>query len=116
MIRPAQSAGYQPFTANDFSARFNLRGGQHDESVLRIDSLDLVDPFHMKDLHGSLSILDSNLIGRVDVLPGGYSARFSNSASGVVNISTLPATGSAELYHWRQRDQSVRQRSRFVRR
>lgn len=77
-------------TADDFSARVNLRGGTREETVVYLDGLKLIDPFHLKDLQGALSIVDSNLIDRVDVLPGGFAAIYGDHASGIVSIRTLP--------------------------
>ena len=77
--------------ANDFSARFSLRGGWPDEATIRLDGLDLPDPFHLKDVQGAFSIVDSNLVRRVDVLPGSFGAAYGNSASGIVDISTITA-------------------------
>jgi outer membrane receptor protein involved in Fe transport len=77
-------------TADDFSARINLRGGTREETAVYLDGLKLIDPFHLKDLQGALSIVDSNLIDRVDVLPGGFPAIFGDQASGIISIDTLP--------------------------
>jgi hypothetical protein len=76
---------------DDFSARINLRGGTREETAVYLDGLKLVDPFHLKDLQGVFSIVDSNLVDHLDVLPGGFPAIFGDQASGIVNIDTLPA-------------------------
>ena len=76
-------------TADDFSARINLRGGIREETAVYLDGLKLIDPFHLKDLQGALSVVDSNLINHVDVLPGGFPAVYGDQASGIVNIRTL---------------------------
>jgi hypothetical protein len=75
--------------ADDFSAQINLRGGTREETAVYLDGLELIDPFHLKDLQGALSIVDSNLVDRVDVLPGGFPAIYGDRASGMVNIHTL---------------------------
>ena len=75
--------------ANDLSARFSLRGGYPDETALRLDGLELIDPFHLKDLTGVFSIVDSNLVESAEVLPGGFPVQFGDHASGVVNINSL---------------------------
>lgn len=77
-------------TADDFSARINLRGGLREETGVYLDGLELIDPFHLKDLQGAFSIVDSNLVEQVDVLPGGFPATYGDHASGVVDIQTLP--------------------------
>ena len=77
--------------ANDFSAKINMRGGSYEETGLYLDGLELIDPFHLKDLQGAFSIVDSNLIGSADVLPAGFPTNFGDYASGIVDIRTLPA-------------------------
>jgi len=77
-------------SADDFSARINLRGGTREETAVYLDGLKLIDPFHLKDLQGAFSIVDSNLIERVDVLPGGFPAIYGDQASGIVSVDTLP--------------------------
>ncbi len=76
--------------ADDISARINLRGGTREETAVYLDGLKLTDPFHLKDLQGALSIVDTNLIDRVDVLPGGFPAVYGDQASGIVRVQTLP--------------------------
>ena len=78
-------------TADDFSARINLRGGTREETAVYLDGMKLIDPFHLKDLQGVFSIVDSNLIDRVDVLPGGFPAIYGDQASGIINVRTLPS-------------------------
>lgn len=83
-------------TADDFSARIHLRGGAREETAVYLDGLKLIDPFHLKDLQGAFSIVDSNLIERVDVLPGGFPASYGNQASGIVSVDTLPTPEQSE--------------------
>ena len=54
--------------ATDFSSRFSIRGGGHDEVLVTFDGLELNDPFHLKDFGGGgMSIIDAGVIGSVDV-------------------------------------------------
>ena len=80
-----------PAVASDeLSARINLRGGTRDEIAVRLDGMDLIDPFHLKDLTGIFSIIDSNLIDTASVLPGGFPIKYRDQSSGFVNIDSLP--------------------------
>jgi hypothetical protein len=80
-----------PAVASDeLSARINLRGGTRDEIAIRLDGMDLIDPFHLKDLTGIFSIIDSNLIDTASLLPGGFPTKYRDQSSGFVNIDSLP--------------------------
>ncbi|MBM3844637.1 MAG: hypothetical protein FJ397_15480, partial [Verrucomicrobia bacterium] len=49
--------------ADDISAQFWVRGAPQSEVRGRLDGLDLIEPFHLKDVGGALSIVDPAVIG-----------------------------------------------------
>lgn len=78
------------------SARLNVRGATDREVLLRLDGLDLVHPYHMPDLDGAFSILDVAAIGGIDVMSGGFPARYGDRLAGIVEMHSRspPARGS----------------------
>lgn len=81
--------------ATDFSGPFNLRGGAIDEVKIVLDSVELVEPYHMQTLFSPLSIIDPGIIGQAEVLSGGFTADYGNHMSGVINIASGIPDGPA---------------------
>jgi len=79
--------------ADDFTARFWVRGAPNRQLLVRVDGADLLEPFHLKDVDGALSIIDLHAISRLDLMTGGFNADYGNSAAGVLTMETLTATG-----------------------
>lgn len=86
-------------SANDFSAKFNIRGGEDNEVLVMLDGMELTDPFHVKDIMGgALSIVDATIIQNADILTGGFNAEYGNKMSGVFNISSIQPTENTKSF------------------
>jgi len=79
-------------TGLDISARFNIRGGQEDETQVLMDGAEIYDPFHVRDLYRAFSTIDAEAIGAVDVLTGGFPLQYGGRMSGIIDMSSLKPT------------------------
>ncbi len=75
--------------ADDFTAKFWVRGAPQRQLLVRLDGADLLEPFHLKDVDGALSIIDLQIISRLDLMTGGFNSDFGNRAGGVLAMETL---------------------------
>jgi hypothetical protein len=83
--------------ANDFSARFALRGGETDDLLTLVDGVPLLDPFHLQDYGGALSAIDLGVVERIALLGDGFGARFGERLGGVIQVETRRPRGGHEL-------------------
>jgi len=80
-------------TAANSSASFNVRGSLARDTSLVLDGLELYDPFHLRDFQSPFSLIDSNVVERIDFLGGGYTADLGDRHGGFVDISTSASHG-----------------------
>ena len=74
--------------ASDYSARFSVRGGEKDGVSVRLDGMELYNPYHLQDFGGAISLIGLGLIQRADLLMGGFPAEYGQKMSGVFDITT----------------------------
>jgi len=84
---------------NDFSAGFNVRGGEADQNLVLLDGIQIYNPFHMGGLFGTF--IDKAVSG-VDVITGAFPSRYGGRLSSVLDVKSLEETrnglhGTAEV-------------------
>lgn len=72
----------------DFSARFRVRGGDADETLVLLDGMELYSPFHLQDFGGALSVLDLLAVSRAHFFAGAFPAEFGDRLSAVLDVKT----------------------------
>ena len=74
--------------SSDYSARFSVRGGEKDDISVRLDGIELYNPYHLQDFGGAVSLVGLDLIQRTELLIGGFPAEYGEKMSGVFDITT----------------------------
>ena len=61
--------------SSDYSARFSVRGGEKGDISVRLDGLELYDPYHLQDFGGAVSLIGLDLVQNTQLLMGGVPCR-----------------------------------------
>ena len=72
---------------NELSAKFNVHGGDANENLVLIDGTEVYDPYHIKEVsNASIGIFNVDMIKKMDLITGGFSARCGDRMSSVLDI------------------------------
>lgn len=69
---------------NDYSITYNVRGGEGDQNLVRLDGVTVFNPSH---LGGLFSTFDANAVDRVDFFSGGFPASHPGRLSSVLDVT-----------------------------
>ena len=79
---------------NDYSIGYNVRGGESDQNLVRLDGMTILNPSH---LGGLFSTFDVNAVDHADFLTGGFPAEYSGRLSSVLDVALRH--GNHERFH-----------------
>lgn len=72
---------------NEFSAKFNVRGGTPDENLVLVNGAQVYEPFHVKEApNASIGIFNIDMMKKVSLVTGGFSAKYGDRMSAVMDI------------------------------
>ncbi|MCY4554056.1 MAG: TonB-dependent receptor [Candidatus Poribacteria bacterium] len=74
--------------SSDYSARFSVRGGEKDDISVRLDGMELYNPYHLQDFGGAVSLIGLELVQNTQLLIGGFPAEYGEKMSGVFDLKT----------------------------
>ena len=74
--------------SSDYSTRFSVRGGEKDDISVRLDGMELYNPYHLQDFGGAISLIGLELVQNTELLIGGFPAEYGEKMSGVFDITT----------------------------
>jgi hypothetical protein len=74
--------------SDDISTRLNVRGGYDRDLLIRLDGLELYEPYHLKDWNGVFGIVDVHALGGVQLSSGGFGAEYGDKTAGVLDMSS----------------------------
>ncbi|AHG90367.1 TonB-dependent receptor plug [Gemmatirosa kalamazoonensis] len=70
---------------NDYTAGYNVRGGESDQNLVLLDGIPVYNPFHLGGLFGTFI---DQAVGSVDMLVGGFPAEYGGRLSSVLDVHT----------------------------
>ena len=87
-------------TAHDISTRLSVRGSLDREVMVRLDGLELYEPFHLRDADGVFGIVDIQSLGQIDLVTGGFGVEHGGRFGGLFDLRTRspPETGTRTTF------------------
>jgi hypothetical protein len=74
--------------SGDISTQLNVRGSTGRDLLVRLDGMELIEPYHLRDVEGVFGIVDIQSVGEIDLVTGGFGVEFGNRYGGVLDMRT----------------------------
>ncbi|HET7496730.1 MAG TPA: TonB-dependent receptor plug domain-containing protein [Candidatus Eisenbacteria bacterium] len=74
--------------SSDYAASFLVRGGESDETLVRFDGFDLLEPYHIPYWGGAISVVSPDVVQTMQLSRGGLPARYGRELSGALEIQS----------------------------
>lgn len=75
-------------THNEMSSQYNVRGGSFDENCVYINGIEIYRPLLISSgMQEGLSVINSDMVEKVDFSAGGFEARYGDRMSSVLDIT-----------------------------
>jgi hypothetical protein len=74
---------------SEWSSKPHIKGGSPDETAVLIDNLEIYEPFHLDEIDGPFSVINSDLVKDMKMLTGGFAPKFGDKMSGILKINTF---------------------------
>lgn len=74
-------------TSGDRGGDLYIRGGTPDQNLILVDNMPIVKPFHISNL---FSAFPDDMVQNADIYAGGFSPRYSDATSAVIDIALRP--------------------------
>ena len=72
---------------NELNAKFNVHGGDFNENLVLVNGTQVYEPYHVKEAtNASIGIFNADMIKKMDLMTGGFSARYGDKMSSVLSI------------------------------
>ena len=59
------------------------------QCLVLLDGLEVLEPYHLKDFQGFLSIIDPDMLSGIDLYTGGFPVEYGDRSAGVLDLETL---------------------------
>lgn len=81
--------GLPGIASSGVSARHEFRGGSANETLYRLDGVELLEPFHLGNLQALFSAVNLNVVESADVYTAGFPVSLGTRLSGVVDLNPI---------------------------